>query len=374
MLIQNGTVFDGSGFAVRDVAAVDGRFAAPPAANDADVLDAAGCYVIPGLVDVHFHGCVGADLCDGTDESLVAIARHEASRGVTAICPATMTYPEEKLAGIMRTAAAHEAADDEAALVGINMEGPFISPEKIGAQNPAYVQVPDAAMMRRLQEASGGLVNLVDIAPEEEGALAFIDEMADEVRISIAHTCADYDCARAAFEHGARQLTHTYNAMPSLHHRKPGPIPAAFERDDVTAELIADGVHIHPAMVRMAFKLFGDDRMILISDSMRATGLDDGEYDLGGQNVIVRGNLATLADGTIAGSATDLAACLKWAVREAGIPLAAAVKAATANPARVIGVEGERGSIEPGKVADAVLLDAETLDVKHVVLRGKLLA
>lgn len=374
MRITNGSVFDGEGFVERGVFADGDVFVAEAEQAGGETIDAAGCYVIPGLVDVHFHGCMGADLCDGADESLTTIARHEASRGVTAICPATMTYPEEKLAGIMRTAAAHEAGDDEAALVGINMEGPFISPEKIGAQNPAYVQVPDAGMMRRLQEVSGGLVKLVDIAPEEEGALEFIDEMADEVRISLAHTCADYDCARAAFEHGARQLTHTYNAMPSLHHRKPGPIPAAFERDDVTAELIADGVHIHPAMVRMAFKLFGDDRMILISDSMRATGLEDGEYDLGGQNVIVRGNLATLADGTIAGSATDLAACLKWAVREAGIPLEAAVKAATANPARAVRVDGERGSIEPGKVADAVLLDAETLEVKHVVLRGKLLA
>lgn len=374
MLITNGNVFDGRGFATRDVGVADGRFAEAADVGDGDVLDAAGCYVIPGLVDVHFHGCLGADLCDGTGEALSTIARHEASRGVTAICPATMTYPEEKLAGIMRAAAAFAPTDDEAALVGVNMEGPFISPDKIGAQNPAYVQVPDAAMLRRLQEAAGGLVKLVDIAPEEEGALAFIDEMADEVRISLAHTTADYDCTRAAFEHGARQLTHLYNAMPPLHHRKPGPIPAAFERDDVTAELIADGVHIHPTMVRMAFRLFGDDRMVLISDSMRATGLEDGVYDLGGQDVTVRGNLATLADGTIAGSATDLAACLRWAVREADIPLESAVKAATANPARAIGVDAERGAIEPGKVADAVLLDAETLDVRHVVLRGRLLA
>ena len=140
----------------------------------------------------------------------------------------------------------------------------------------------------------------------------------------------------------------------------------------MTAELIADGVHIHPAMVRMAFKLFGDDRMILISDSMRATGLEDGEYDLGGQNVIVRGNLATLADGTIAGSATDLASCVKWAVREADVPLASAVKAATANPARAIGIDADRGTIEEGKIADAVVLD-ENLEVKHVILRGNLL-
>ena len=191
MLITNGNVFDGRGFATRDVAVADGRFVEAADVGDGDVLDAAGCYVIPGLVDVHFHGCLGADLCDGTGEALSTIARHEASRGVTAICPATRTYPEEKLAGIMRAAAAFAPTDNEAALVGVNMEGPFISPDKIGAQNPAYVQVPDAAMLRRLQEAAGGLVKLVDIAPEEEGALAFIDEMADEVRISLAHTTAD---------------------------------------------------------------------------------------------------------------------------------------------------------------------------------------
>lgn len=374
MRIVGGSVFDGEEFAIRDIVIDRGKFVETTgeALADQETIDAVGCYVIPGLVDVHFHGCCGADLCDGTDEALSIIGRHEAQRGVTSICPATMTYPEATLAHIVSVTSAHQPADDEARLVGINMEGPFISPHKIGAQNPAYVQVPDAGMMRRLQEAAGGLVKLVDIAPEAEGALEFIDEMAGEVRVSLAHTAADYDCAAEALRRGARQITHLYNAMPGLHHREPGPIAAAFEHDETTAELIADGIHIHPAMVRMAFTLFGDDRIILVSDTMRAAGLEDGNYDLGGQNVVVRGNTATLATGTLAGSVTDLASCLQWAVLEAGIPLESAVKAATVNPARAIGVEGEAGSLLPGYPADVVILDQD-LAVKHVILRGKLL-
>ena len=374
MRIVGGSVFDGEEFAIRDIVIDRGNFVETTgeALADQETIDAVGCYVIPGLVDVHFHGCCGADLCDGTDEALSIIGRHEAQRGVTSICPATMTYPEATLAHIVSVASAHQPADDEARLVGINMEGPFISPNKIGAQNPAYVQVPDVGMMCRLQEAARGLVKLVDIAPEAEGALEFIDEMAGKVRVSLAHTAADYDCAAEALRRGARQITHLYNAMPSLHHREPGPIAAAFENDEVTAELIADGIHIHPAMVRMAFTLFGDDRIILVSDTMRAAGLEDGNYDLGGQNVVVRGNAATLASGTLAGSVTDLASCLQWAVIEAGIPLESAVKAATINPARAIGVEGEAGSLLPGYPADAVIL-GQDLSVKQVILRGKLL-
>ena len=253
------------------------------------------------------------------------------------------------------------------------MEGPFISPSKVGAQNPEFVRNPSVEEFRRLQEAAGGLFKLVDIAVEEPGADEFIEALSGEVRISLAHTCADYDAAAHAFELGVRQLTHLYNAMDPMHHRKPGPIPAAAERDDVTAEIIADGVHIHPAMVRLAFNMFGDDRMILISDTLRAAGLEDGVYDLGGQDVTVRGPVATIDNGALAGSVSDLMRCLHVAVRNMGIPLASAVKAASANPARAIGIDDRYGSLEVGKVADAVLLDQETLEVKQVILRGRAL-
>ena len=375
MRIINGSVFDGEGFVERDVHAADGRFVEEAAcAEGGETVDASGCYVIPGLVDLHFHGSAGADISDGDLAGLHKMGAYEASRGITALCPATMTLPEDVLMRAAQAASAYEPAADEAALVGINMEGPFISPSKVGAQNPDYVRNPSAEEFRRLQEAAGGLFKLVDIAPEEPGAEEFIREMANEVRISLAHTCTDYDTAVRAFELGARQLTHLYNAMDPMHHRKPGPIPAAVEHGEVTAEIIADGVHIHPAMVRLAFQLFGDDRMILISDTLRAAGLEDGTYDLGGQDVIVRGPVATIDNGALAGSVSDLMRCLTVAVRDMGIPLASAVKAASANPARALGLDAERGAIEPGKVADAVLLDKETLDLRAVVLRGELLA
>ena len=375
MRIINGSVFVGEGFVERDVFVAEGRFVGEAArAEGGQTVDAAGCYVIPGLVDLHFHGSAGADISDGDLAGLHRMGAYEASRGVTAMCPATMTLPEDVLVRAAQAAAAYEPAADEAALVGINMEGPFISPSKVGAQNPDYVRNPSAEEFRRLQEAADGLFKLVDIAPEEPGAEEFIREMANEVRISLAHTCTDYDTAVRAFELGARQLTHLYNAMDPMHHRKPGPIPAAVEHGEVTAEIIADGVHIHPAMVRLAFQLFGDDRMILISDTLRAAGLEDGTYDLGGQDVTVRGPVATIDNGALAGSVSDLMRCLTVAVRDMGIPLASAVKAASANPARALGLDAERGAIEAGKVADAVLLDKETLDVRAVVLRGELLA
>lgn len=371
-VIRNGLVFDGEGFVERDVYMADGLVAATAVCGEGGVeVDASGCYVIPGLVDIHFHGSAGADISDGDLDGLHKMGAYEASRGVTAMCPATMTLSEKQLSAAALAARAYVPADDEADLVGINMEGPFISPSKVGAQNPEFVRNPSADEFRRLQELSGGLFKLVDIAPEEPGADAFIEELSGEVRISLAHSCADYDTASRAFGLGVRHLTHLYNAMNGMHHRKPGPIPAAAERDDVTAEIIADGVHIHPSMVRLAFNMFGDDRMILVSDTLRAAGLEDGVYDLGGQDVTVKGPVATIENGALAGSVSDLMRCLRVAVLDMGIPLASAVKAATLNPARAIGLAGSHGALAPGACANAVLLDKETLEIVRVVLRGR---
>lgn len=373
--IEGGLVFDGFGFGHASVAvSSDGTFGevGAGAATEGVRVDATGCYVIPGLIDLHFHGCVGDDLCDASPEGLHRMAAYEASRGVTSMCPATMTLPHERLVPILENAAAFRADEGEAALVGINMEGPFISPGKVGAQNPAYVRPASVEEFRELQCVAGGLVKLVDVAPEEADNLSFIREVAGDVRVSLAHMCADYDCAREAFEAGARHMTHLFNAMPPLHHRTPGPIAAGAERSDVTAEIIADGVHVHPSMVRLAFELFGDDRMLLISDSLRGCGLGDGTYELGGQQFTVSGPRATLADGTLAGSVSDLMACLVTAVTKMDVPLASAVRAASINPARTLGVDDVCGSIEPGRRADAVVLD-EDLSIRHVILRGRLL-
>lgn len=370
MRITNGKVFTGKGFTLGDVHVEGARFAEYVDAS-ADDIDASGCYVIPGLIDLHFHGAVGHDFCDAQDEGIACIAAYEASRGVTAIVPTTMTLPEERLVEIVASIAAHEHAPNEAAIAGINLEGPFISPAKVGAQNPAFVRGATVEEFDRLQDAAQGLIKLIDVAPEEANNLDFIREVEGLVRVSVAHTSATYEQACAAFEAGARQLTHLYNAMPALHHRQPGPIAAGAERTDVTPEIIADGVHVAPAMVRLAFKMFGADRMILISDSLRACGLGDGDYELGGQIFHVEGNRATIENGSLAGSVSDVMACMRTAVQQMGIPLTDAVRAATANPARVLGLS-DRGAIKPGYVADAVVLD-EGLNIRHIILRGCLL-
>lgn len=336
-----------------------------------EVFDATGCFVIPGLLDVHFHGSAGADISDGDLEGLHKMGAYEASRGITSMCPATMTLSAKQLESAAITAAEYVPEENESDLVGINMEGPFISPSKVGAQNPEYVRGAKVEEFRHLQDASGGLFKLVDIAPEEDGAMDFIENLKDEVSISVAHTCTDYETADRAFSAGANHVTHLYNAMDPMHHRTPGPIPAALEHEHVMSEIISDGIHIHPAMVRLAFKMFGDDRMILISDTLRAAGMGDGTYDLGGQDVDVKGYEARIANGALAGSVSDLMRCFYVAVHDMGIPLESAVKAVTINPARSIKVDDKYGSIDDGKVADAVVLDQKTLEVKQVILRGK---
>ena len=360
------------GFAYRDLCLEDGRIVEDCAG---EVVDASGLTAIPGLVDVHFHGAMGQDLCNGTEEALRTLASYEASQGVLAICPATMTYPEEKLGRIADAAAAWVSAgrhDGCADLVGLNMEGPYISPNRVGAQNPAYVQRPDADQFRRLQERAQGLFKLVTLAPEVPGALSFVEELADEVAISIGHTCATYEEAAAAYALGAREATHLWNAMPPLNHREPGVIGAAAEAPHVHVELICDGIHIHPAAIRLTFALFAG-RVVMIADSMEATGLSDGTYELGGQKVYVKGRLATLESGTIAGSATNLFDCLRFAVHEAKVPLADALTACTLTPARAIGVDDRYGSLDAGKVANVVLVD-DDLAIKAIYLRGELLA
>lgn len=370
MVIRNVSCFqpDGS-FQTGDLYIDGGKFTG---AAGGEEIDAHGLTAIPGLVDVHLHGCVGHDFCEGTPEAINAITRYEASIGVGAVCPATMTFPEEVLGRIADAAAAWRTTEDGAELIGINMEGPFIAESKKGAQNAAYLHKPDAEMFRRLQKRANGLFKLCDIAPEVEDGLACIREIADEVRVSLAHTAADYETAKQAFRLGAKQVTHLYNAMQPYTHRAPGLIGAAYDFAE-TVELIADGVHIHPAAVRLTFRAFGDNRVILISDSMMAAGMPDGQYELGGQPVTVHGNLATLADGTIAGSATNLLDCMRVAVREMGIPLGSAVKAAAVNPAKAIGVYDRFGSLDIGKTANVILLDG-TLNVKSIILRGKKLA
>lgn len=381
--IINGNVFQEDGSFVpqtvyligEQIASQEEYLAVSGKSGDEAVIDAGGNYVIPGLTDIHFHGCMGSDCCDGTVEAFRTMAEYELSQGVTSITPATMTMPQEVLLQICDAAKTFcnrtDDNADAADLCGLYMEGPFINPAKKGAQNGKYIIPADTDLLNRLQERSGNLFRTVAIAPETEGAMAFIRENSSRMNISIAHTTADYETAREAISCGASQLTHTYNAMPPFGHRAPGPIGAAADSGHCMAELICDGIHVHPAVVRTTFKMFGDDRIIMISDSMRAAGLADGQYDLGGQTVIVKGNLAVLEDGTIAGSVTNLMDCVRNAVKNMDIPLGSAVKCAAVNPAKAVGLYGEYGSLAAGKAANIVILDKD-LELKMVFHRGSL--
>ena len=373
MRITGGQVFDlEQGFVSRDVC-FDGEKLEQSSA-DGKTYDASGCYVIPGLTDLHFHGCVGEDFSDATPDGLQKMADYELSRGVTQICPAGMTLGEDQLTRICENAAAHRAKNPGGAeLVGLHLEGPFLCKAKKGAQNEAFLHDPDPAMLHRLQQAAQGMVKLVTLAAEQPGALEFIrSAQEDGITVSLGHTTADYDTACAAYEAGARQATHLFNAMPPFTHRAPGVVGAAFDHPQVKVELISDGVHIHPSVVRAVFQLFGAGRVILISDSLRATGMPDGRYPFGGQEIEVHGNRATMADdpNTLAGSVSDLMACMRSAV-SFGIPLHDAVRAAAVNPAQVLGIFDRLGSLDVGKTANLAILDRD-LNLKDVFFRGHL--
>lgn len=330
-------------------------------------VDCAGSYtVVPGFVDVHIHGCAGADTCDATREALEAMAAFLLAHGVTSFCPTTMTTSRETIQAALLAAKdmMDHPMEGGARVVGVNMEGPFIAKERKGAQKEEDILPPDFPLFQRFYEESGGIVRLVDVAPEQPGGLEFVEKASQLCTVSIAHTTADYNQAKAAFDKGVTHATHLFNAMSGLHHRKPGVVGAVFDDSRVRGELICDGFHIHPAVLRAAFRLLGD-RALIVSDSMRANGMPEGEaFDLGGQMVTVHQGKALLPDGTIAGSVTNLHQEIKNLV-SFGVPFEQAVKAATLLPARAIGLDGEIGSIAPGKRADLVVLD-ENLDIAAV--------
>lgn len=356
MLFTNARIFTPEGWLCGGFKLENGRFAEIGTEASGGV-DLCGARVIPGLVDIHTHGAHGADFSDG--DGLRTMARYLAKNGVTSFCPTSMTLGLEALERAFSGAAqyADNPEPDCARVVGIHMEGPFLSEKKKGAQNAEYLRDPDFSELLRLYNASNGLIRIVDVAPELKDAAEFVEKASALCTVSVAHTDADYDTAARVFDAGARHLTHLFNAMPQIHHRAPGVIGAASERGNVTAELICDGEHVHPSAVRMAFRLF-PGRICLISDSLRTAGMPDGEYTLGGQSIYLKNGAARLADGSLAGSSVSLFDCLRNAVRF-GIPEKDAIIAASLSPARAIGAEGEIGSIEAGKRADFAVCDDE---------------
>ena len=372
VLYKNANLFlEGKGFVRGGFLVERGRFSAVfEGSAPWDGIDLDGAYVIPGLVDAHIHGAAGADFSDGDEKGLARMGRYLALRGVTSFAPASMTLPYETLVKAFHTAArlAEDRPDDCARIAGIHMEGPFLSEKRKGAQNGAFLKLPDFDAFQRLYHSCGGLIRIVDIAPELPGAVRFAEKAAALCAVSAAHTDADYDAAKCFFAAGARHLTHLYNAMPAFHHRAPGPIGAAAEREDVTAELICDGYHVHPSAVRMAFRLF-PGRICLVSDALRCCGLQEGDYELGGQTVRLKNGVACLRDGTIAGAASDLYDDMRNAIAF-GIPMEEAIQAATIVPAQRLGRSRELGSITKGKYADFIVCD-ERLERKQVFLGGQ---
>lgn len=371
MIFKNGTVLDKSfRFVDTDVTVENGVITHIGRAADTagqDVVDCTGCYVIPGFVDIHTHGCGGADACDATLEAMDILSETQGRAGITSFCATSMTVPAEQIERFCTTVKAYMAGPQKkASVIGINMEGPFFNESKKGAQRADCLKLPDVDFFRHMNELSGHVIRLCDLAPELPGSIEFIKAVKDEVALSIAHTAADYEQAMAAIENGVSHVTHLFNAMNPFTHRAPGVVGAASD-SNVYTEIICDGIHINGSVIRAAFKMM-EDRICLISDSMSAAGMPNGEYELGGQKVYVKDRRATLEDGTIAGSATNLADCMRKAV-EFGIPLPTAIKAATYNPARSIGLEKKIGSIDVGLDADIVLL-AGDLALERVFFKG----
>jgi N-acetylglucosamine-6-phosphate deacetylase len=368
MIIRNGLVFGADCvFTKADLAFENGIITniAPAASMTGEGFDAGGAYVLPGFVDIHTHGCVNGDFCDADSAGLERMLAYYGRCGVTSVVSAAMSYGEDRLTGIMRAAAPYFGREGcGAVLRGVNMEGPFLNPDKCGAQNPGNIIAPDKEMFDRLYAVSGGNIRMLGIAPELPGGMELISRAAKRCTVSLAHTDADYDAAAAAFHAGASHLTHMFNAMPPFERRAPGVIGAAYDHA-AYVEIISDGVHLHPSVIRAMFSMFGASRICLVSDSIRCTGMPDGEYELGGRMVIVKGGRACLAEnGAIAGSAVNLADCVRNAVKY-GIRLEDAVRAASQNPARAAAVDSVAGSLEPGKRADILIWDADlrTIDV-----------
>ena len=363
--ISNANVFLDGRFVTGGIEFSDVVEAVGPAVTGG--TDLGGCYVIPGLIDVHTHGAMNEDASDGSPEGLVKMARYYAAGGVTSWCPTTMTLKESVLTKSMEAVRDFQRPADGAKVAGVHLEGPFLSLKKCGAQNPDNLHAPDAQLFHRLDEASGHRVRLVTVAPEEPGALPFIREVSRTCTVSLGHTTADYDTAMAAYEAGATHATHLFNAMPALNHREPGVVAAALDAG-ATVELITDGFHIHPAVVRLVHRLFGE-KLVLISDSLRCAGMPDGDYELGGLPITLTEGVARLrGSSTLAGSSIHLMDGLRRAV-SFGVPREAAGYAATAAPAKAIRRDHEIGTLAPGLAADFLVLDKD-LNLKAVYVDG----
>jgi len=349
-------------------------------------IDARGAIVAPGFIDMHIHGSAGFDTMDATPSALARMAEFISSHGVTGFLPTVMSTPIEQMLAATHAAAQAAQADINmhgehsehdrprkgAQVLGVNVEGPFLSPDFKGAQPETGIVGPDPAVLHRILEAGGGHVRVMTIAPEMPGAIEIVKALASQgVLASVGHSGACYDEVRDAIHAGLRLVTHTYNGMRGLHHREPGVVGAALVHGELACEVIVDGIHVHPAAVKLVAQAKGSNGTVLMTDAMRATGLPDGHYELGGQHVIVTDGAARLETGVLAGSTLSMDAAVRNMVKFAGIPLHEATAMASSTPARLIGLADRKGRIEPEMDADIVLLDAETLQVRATLVMGE---
>jgi N-acetylglucosamine-6-phosphate deacetylase len=331
---------------------------APPVSAAApDTIDARGLFVAPGMIDVHVHGGDGHDTMDATPDALYGMARFFARHGVTAYYPTTMTAPPAAILAAVENVRRCPQPMDGAQHLGVHIEGPYLSPKHPGAQPASALRDADPAEYAAW--LASGVVRLITAAPERSGVLALIEAGLDQgVEFALGHTDATYAQVIEAADRGVRQATHTFNAMVGLHHREPGTVGGVLADDRLYAQVIVDGIHVHPAVVKVLVRAKGPGRTLLITDAMRAAGLPDGEYDLGGQPITVRGGVARTPGGALAGSTATLDAVLRNVAAFAGLTLAEALPMATSTPAEAMGLAGRKGVLAPGADADVILLDA----------------
>lgn len=368
--IKNASVYTNGSFEKKDVFVEDGKISFI-GGGLATTIDAEGKKLIPGFIDIHIHGAVGCDFNDGTPEAIEKITTFMASHGTTSIVATTSTVSAETIKRAVGTATYKmKNGTNGANIIGSHLEGPFFSPRALGAQNPEFVQAPSVEALDSMTGENRETVKMVAVAPECEGAIGLIDELVKRnIVAAIGHTCADYDCACMAIEHGATMMTHFYNAMTPLKHREPGVIGAAFEKKNVKLQLICDFIHVHPAAVKIAINTVGEDNVILITDAIAGTGLGDGKYNLGGLDVYVSNGVARIKEGNLAGSTLTLDKALRNMMK-IGYPIESCIKFLSENPAKAMGVADRKGFIEEGYDADMILLD-ENNEVTHTIVNGK---
>lgn len=344
-------------------------------ARDCEVIDGQGGYILPGFIDVHVHGGYGHDFMDADAEGLDAITRFHAQNGTSIMLATTVTASKEDIDQVLiRVQGYREAGMPYAQLHGVHLEGPYISAKWPGAQNPQFIVPPQPAWLEDWTQRFPGLIKMQTLAPESEGALEYIEALAQQgIVAALGHTDASYDQVMLAAEHGLSHAVHTFNAMTRLHHREPGTVGAVLTNPAIMAEVIADGHHVHPACIRLLAQMKGPDNLLLITDAMSAAGLGNGEYKLGGLDVIVHGGVARLKEGdSLAGSTLTMIEAFRYAVREAGISIEHASRMASDTPARRLGIESETGAIEAGKQADVLLLNKD-LELERVWIQGRVI-